>query len=124
MKDDLHTFLRSPRSVRRFTTDPIPDDMIERILETAICTPSMHNLQPWVFVVVTGSEAKSRLVKTIKDRFRQDRITDGFPEADIQARKPRTRSRSEKQPLSLSFASTPPKSNLSRTFFRSKENLS
>ena len=86
MKDDLHILLRSRRSVRRFTPDPIPGDMIQRILETTISAPSAHNLQPWRFVVLTGTEAKSHLAETITDKFRQDMIADRIPEADIQAR--------------------------------------
>jgi coenzyme F420-0:L-glutamate ligase / coenzyme F420-1:gamma-L-glutamate ligase len=83
---ELHTLLRTRRSVRLFRTEPIPLEMIQRILTTAICAPSAHNLQPWRFVVLTSIETKLHLAESIADKFRQDMIADGIPEDDIQAR--------------------------------------
>src|SRR5215475_1912615 len=50
---DLHNFLRTRRSIRRFKPDPVPDPVIQNILLTAAFAPSAHNRQPWRFVVVT-----------------------------------------------------------------------
>jgi len=90
MENNLHAFLRSRRSIRYFKTDLIPSEIIQRILETTLFAPSAHNLQPWRFVVLTSTEAKSRLAETITDKFRQDMIADVIPEADIQARMEQT----------------------------------
>ena len=86
MTDNPHAFLRSRRSVRHYKPDPVPDDMIRRILETTICAPSAHNLQPWRFAILTSTEAKSHLAKAITGKFRQDMIADNILEDDIQAR--------------------------------------
>jgi F420 biosynthesis protein FbiB-like protein len=40
------------RSNRRFRADPIPQDVLEKILNAAIMAPSGKNQQPWRFVVV------------------------------------------------------------------------
>ena len=40
------------RSNRRFKADPIPQDVLEKILNAAIMAPSGKNKQPWRFVVV------------------------------------------------------------------------
>ena len=40
------------RSNRRFKADPIPQDVLEKILNAAIMAPSGKNRQPWRFVVV------------------------------------------------------------------------
>ncbi len=40
------------RSNRRFKADPIPQDVLEKILNAAIMAPSGKNQQPWRFVVV------------------------------------------------------------------------
>jgi len=40
------------RSNRRFKADPIPPDVLEKILNAAIMAPSGKNKQPWRFVVV------------------------------------------------------------------------
>ena len=98
MAYDLHTFLRSRRSIRRFKADPIPVDMLQRILETATYAPSAHNQQPWRFVVLTSTEAKARLAEAIAARFRQDMTADGAPAADIQVRVERTVRRAREAP--------------------------
>ena len=98
-KDDLHAFLRSRRSIRHFKPDPVPHDCIQRILETTIFAPSAHNLQPWRFVVITSTAAKSRMAEAITARFRQDMIVDGVPIADIQERVERTVRRAGQAPV-------------------------
>ena len=82
----LHDFLRSRRSVRRFKPDPIPDSVIERILTTATCAPSAHNLQPWRFVIIKNPDVKPRLAKTLTTKMRLDMQTEGAPETEIEKR--------------------------------------
>jgi nitroreductase len=50
-RDMLRT-LRKVRSVRDFRPDPIPDEILDEILEVARWTGSGMNRQPWTFVVV------------------------------------------------------------------------
>jgi coenzyme F420-0:L-glutamate ligase / coenzyme F420-1:gamma-L-glutamate ligase len=101
MADNLHAFLRSRRSVRHFKQEPVPIDMIRRLLETTTYAPSAHNLQPWRFAVLTSVESKVRLAETIATRFRQDMRTDGVSEADIQARVERTVRRTRQAPVAI-----------------------
>ena len=98
-KDDLHAFLRSRRSIRRFKPDPIPNNCIQRILETAIYAPSAHDLQPWRFAVITSSAVKESLAKAITARFRQDMHVNAAPEEEIQARINRTVRRTVEAPV-------------------------
>lgn len=90
MREGLHTFLRSRRSIRRFKSDPIPGEMIQRILETANYAPSAHNMQPWRFVILTEKKIKLRLAEAITDKYQQDMIIDGIPIIDIRTRVNRT----------------------------------
>jgi len=98
-KEDLHAFLRSRRSIRRYKPDPVSHECLQRILETTIYAPSAHNLQPWRFAVITRSEAKSHLSEAITSRFRQDMVVEGVSEADIQTRVERTIRRSAEAPV-------------------------
>jgi nitroreductase len=50
-RDTLRT-LRRVRSVRDFRLDPIPDEILDEILEVARWTGSGTNRQPWTFVVI------------------------------------------------------------------------
>jgi len=53
--------MRSRRSVRAFSTDDVPLEVIENCLRTAASAPSGANRQPWHFVVVGNPELKRRL---------------------------------------------------------------
>jgi len=53
--------LRSRRSVRDFSPDPVPRELIENALRVAASAPSGANQQPWTFVVVTDDEIKRRI---------------------------------------------------------------
>jgi len=46
--------LNSRRSIRGFKKDPVPREVIHKILEAAVRTPSGMNTQPWEFVVASG----------------------------------------------------------------------
>ena len=47
--------INSRRSCRGFVSDPIPDDILDKILEAASQSPSYQNTQPWEAAVVTGA---------------------------------------------------------------------
>jgi nitroreductase len=49
------------RTVRDFSDRPLPRDIIEDALRAAATAPSGANLQPWHFVVVSGSKTKKRI---------------------------------------------------------------
>ena len=49
------------RTVRQFSSRPVPREVIEDCLHTAGSAPSGANLQPWHFVVVTDAERKRRI---------------------------------------------------------------
>ena len=40
------------RSIRRFTSDPVREEVLNRMLEAANLAPSTHNVQPWHFIVI------------------------------------------------------------------------
>ncbi|MFI0795922.1 nitroreductase family protein [Micromonospora rubida] len=49
------------RSVRHFSAEPVPLDVVEEAVRAAATAPSGANLQPWRFVVVTDAERRRRL---------------------------------------------------------------
>lgn len=50
------------RSVREYRPEPIPDDIIDEIIEAAAHAPSAGNVQDWEFVAIRNPETKRRLV--------------------------------------------------------------
>jgi F420 biosynthesis protein FbiB-like protein len=95
----VRTFLETRRSVRDFQPGTIEPEVIQRILRTATYAPSAHNKQPWRFAVVIGAEAKQALGEAFCQAFQRDMINDGTPEADLQGRLARTRSRIKQAPV-------------------------
>ncbi|MFJ4632187.1 nitroreductase [Streptomyces sp. NPDC088847] len=51
---DVYEAVDSRRAVRAFSGDPVPRDVLERVLHAATRAPSSGNLQPWHLYVVTG----------------------------------------------------------------------
>ena len=49
---DVFNCIRTRRTVRNFTADPVPDHIIHKILQAARWAPSSSNTQPWHFIVV------------------------------------------------------------------------
>jgi nitroreductase len=49
------------RSVRRFSREPVPIELIENAVASAGTAPSGAHLQPWTFVVVTDPDVKARI---------------------------------------------------------------
>jgi F420 biosynthesis protein FbiB-like protein len=96
---DLHNFLRTRRSIRRFKADPVPAPIIERILETATYASSAHNLQPWRFVVVADISARNRLGQALTSKMRADMTIAGAPEAETEARVERSLRRLNEAPV-------------------------
>lgn len=96
---DLHQFLRSRRSIRRFKSDPVPDSVIENILTTATFAPSAHNRQPWRFCVVTDLSVKQKLADAMAIEFERDLENDQLPQTEIQKRTKRSRERMTAAPV-------------------------
>jgi len=50
-----------------FKSDPIPDEMVNKILEAARWAPSGANSQPWDFIVVKDKETRGKIVEFFKE---------------------------------------------------------
>ena len=49
---DLFEIIKTTRSMRRLKPDPVPNDLIRKILEAGVCALSGGNMQRWRFLVV------------------------------------------------------------------------
>ena len=58
---DFLGLLRARRSIRRFSSEPVPWELIENAIRSAGTAPSGAHQQPWTFVVVSDPETKRRL---------------------------------------------------------------
>jgi nitroreductase len=65
MMDEIGLFkaMYSARALRRFKPDPVPEEIITKILDAAIRAPSAGNSQNWAFVVVRDREQRRKLAE-------------------------------------------------------------
>jgi nitroreductase len=57
----LYQAMSTLRAVRRLREDPIPEDVLQRILQAAAWAPSGGNVQPWRIVVVRDAAVRQRI---------------------------------------------------------------
>lgn len=62
----IEQLVRWRRDVRRFRPDPVPDDLIDRLLRVADLAPSVGNSQPWRIMTVTRAEARRAMAENFK----------------------------------------------------------
>ncbi len=53
--------IKSRRSIRQFTEEPVSDEAIDQILESGLWAPSGQNNQPWKFAVIRAPALRASL---------------------------------------------------------------
>lgn len=66
---DIHDIIKSRRSIRAFKQDAVSDEILNKLLESAIYAPSEGNLQPWKFYVVRNRELRIKLAKAALEQY-------------------------------------------------------
>jgi nitroreductase len=61
--------MSTTRSIRRFTPDPIPDDLLRSVLEAATWAPSGSNSQGWRMLVVRDPDKRRQIGEIYKRGF-------------------------------------------------------
>ncbi|MGB2953956.1 MAG: nitroreductase family protein [Gaiellaceae bacterium] len=62
---DTYLAVSSKRDWRRYADRPIPDEVVERILDAGRLAGSAVNRQPWTFFVVDSPEVRERVAETV-----------------------------------------------------------
>ena len=70
--ESFRRMLSTRRSVRDFSPEPIPSDVIREAIGAAAGAPSGANLQPWTFVVVTDPGLKRRIREAAEEEEREN----------------------------------------------------
>ena len=66
MTIDVYEAMRTTRAVRRLRPDPIPDDVLRRVITAATWAASGGNRQPWRVIAVRDPERKRRMGELYK----------------------------------------------------------
>ena len=66
---DVLDVIRIRRSVRNYRNDPIPDSLMDKMLEALRLAPSACNYQPWRFIVVRDPKMREALAHASRDQM-------------------------------------------------------
>ena len=78
---DFLTTMESRRSVRMFSSDAVPREMIKTAVATANTAPSGAHQQPWTFVATTDPDVKHRIRVAAEKEERENYEGGRLPEA-------------------------------------------
>lgn len=53
--------VKERRSIRAYSSQPVPEEVVRSIIELALLAPSARNLQPWHVIVVTDERRRKQL---------------------------------------------------------------
>jgi nitroreductase len=65
---ELRQAIAQRKSIRVFKPDPVPRELIKKVLAAGMLAPSSANMQPWDFVVI-GGEEKDKMSRTLLQEF-------------------------------------------------------
>jgi len=63
--------MEARRSVRHFSAEPVPRELIERAIATASTAPSGAHRQPWRFVAISAGDTKRRIRQAAEEEERK-----------------------------------------------------
>jgi len=67
--NDVFEIIHTTRAMRRLKPDPVPDDLIRKILEAGVCAANGGNYQRWRFMVITDPAVKKSVQTWYKKAF-------------------------------------------------------
>ena len=59
--ESFYDLMKARRSVRIFSSDPVPKKLIEFAILTAGTAPSGAHMEPWTFVAIEGADLKAQI---------------------------------------------------------------
>jgi nitroreductase len=60
---DVLEAIKTRRSIRKYKSDPVPEEMMEKILEAGRWAPSANNSQPWKFIVLKDENVRKKIAE-------------------------------------------------------------
>ncbi len=71
---DVLEAIHTRRSIRKWLNKPVPDELVDKILDAGRWAPSAGNFQPWAFIAIQNPETKERIQKVAEESKNLSRI--------------------------------------------------
>lgn len=91
--------IRQRRSVRRFSAEPVSDELVMSLLELAAWAPSAHNRQPWRFAVIKEIATREKFSLKMAEQLQLSLKADGVSDDNISLDVERSRNRINGSPV-------------------------
>lgn len=72
--------VKTRRSIRKYKDVPVPQELVEKVLQAGMAAPSSKNRQPWKFIVVSG-QAKEDALKAMEEGLKRERLEPLIPQS-------------------------------------------
>jgi len=78
--------IHARRSIRRFSSEPVPREALTEAVRGACTAPAPHHTRPWLFVMLERGPLRARLLAAMAKAWRADLTGDGTPDAVVRRR--------------------------------------
>ncbi len=92
-------WMRTRRSIRRFSPQGVEADLVRKVLQAATWAPSAHHRQPWRFVVLSTAQSRRTLDDAMSEDFRRDLQADGLSPEQVESQVVRSNQRILEAPV-------------------------
>jgi len=82
---DLFEVLKSRRSVRAYSDEPVGEEELRELVELAVLAPTAMNLQPWRFSIITNRQVLAEVSDRVKALMLEQGIADQIKEKHLEA---------------------------------------
>ena len=70
--EEHYYFMDTRRSIREFSSRPVPREILENIIKTASTAPSGAHKQPWSFCLVSSAEMKRKIKLAAEEQEKEN----------------------------------------------------
>lgn len=80
---ELKDAIEKRKSIRNFTDEEVPEEILRELVRRAGLAPSINNSQPWKFIAVTNGEMISNLTEAVQKKIEEMFPTDSTEEERV-----------------------------------------
>lgn len=69
---DILEIMKRRATVRKYEDRPLPQELLDKIIEAGVWGPSVLGMQPWNFIVIQNADLISRIAQLLFDQSEQE----------------------------------------------------
>lgn len=98
--------IRTRRSIGKVKEDPVPRELVERVIEAAVWAPNHHHTEPWKFVVL-AEEGRGRLGRAYAEIAAETMAGPGHTDEEREQRRLREEAKARRAPVVIAAVRVP-----------------